>query len=120
MPAKDILDADMKHKYLRQKLEWRVGLDYKWSVSVGSNGKRLKKRLPKTIWAALETTYVGAGLEENWEALFATLRLFREVGEQVATELGYQYPTELDRRVVVFLEEYRAKGTALLGGTVAP
>ena len=116
MPAKYVLDFDMKHGYLRRMLEWRVELDYEWSVSVGRHGKGLKKRLPETIWAALETTYVGAGLEENWEALFATLKLFREVGEQVAVGLGYEFPTELDRRVRVFLKEYRTEGTALLGG----
>ena len=117
MPAKYGLDYDMKHGYLRRMLEWRVELDYEWSVSVGSHGKGLKKRLPKTIWTALEATYVGAGLEENWEALYATLKLFREVGEQVAAGLGYEFPTELDRRVRVFLKKYRTEGTALLGGS---
>ena len=117
MPAKWCLDYDMKHIYLRRMLEWRMELDYEWSVSVGRLGKGLKKRLPETIWAALEATYVGAGLEENWEALFATLKLFREVGEQVAVGLGYEFPTELDRKVRVFLQEYRTKGTALLGGS---
>ena len=107
MSVKYVLDFDMKHKYLRQMLEWRVGLDYEWSVSVGRHGKGLKKRLPETIWAALEATYVGAGQEENWEALFATLKLFREVGEQVAVGLGYEFPAELDRRVGVFLQRYR-------------
>ena len=60
---------------------------------------------------------MGAELEENWEALFATLKLFREVGEQVAVGLGYEFPTELDRKVRVLLQEYRTKGTALLGGS---
>ena len=117
MPAKWGFDYDMKHVYLRRMLEWRVELDYEWSVSVGKHGKGLKKRLPETIWAALEATYVGAKLEENWEALFATLKLFREVGEQVAVGLGYEFPTESDRRVRVFLQECRTKGTALLGGS---
>ena len=115
MPAKWCLDYDMKHIYLRRMLEWRMELDYEWSVSVGRLGKGLKKRLPETIWAALEATYVGAGLEENWEALFATLKLFREVGEQVAVGLGYEFPTELDRKVRGFLQEYRTRGPALLG-----
>lgn len=110
MPAKWGLDYDMKHVYLRRMLEWRVELDHEWSVSVGKHGKGLKKRLPESIWAALEATYVGAGLEENWEALFETLKLFREVGEQVAVGLGYEFPTDLDRRVRVFLRDYRAKG----------
>lgn len=117
MPAKWCLDYDMKQLFLRQMLEWRLELDYGWSISTGALGKGLKKRLPEAIWAALEATYVGAGLEENWEALFETLKLFREVGEQVAVGLGYEFPTDLDRRVRVFLRDYRAKGTALLRGS---
>lgn len=117
MPAKWGLDYDMKHVYLRRMLEWRVELDHEWSVPVGKHGKGLKKRLPESIWAALEATYVGAELEENWEALFETLKLFREVGEQVAVGLGYEFPTDLDRSVRVFLRDYRAKGTALLRGS---
>lgn len=117
MPAKWCLDYDMKHLFLRQMLEWRMELDHGWSVSAGALGKGLKKRLPEAIWAALEATYVGAGLEENWEALFETLKLFREVGEQVAAGLGYEFPAELDRRVHLFLREYKANGTVLLRGS---
>lgn len=116
MPAKWCLDYDMKYLFLRQMLEWRVELDHGWSIPTGALGKGLKKRLPEAIWADLEATYVGAGLEENWEALFGTLRLFRNIGEQVAVGLGYEFPAELDRRVGAFLCEYRTRGTALLRG----
>jgi aminoglycoside 6-adenylyltransferase len=115
MPAKWCLEHDMKHPFLRQMLEWRMELDYAWSLPVGALGKGLKKRLPAAIWTALEGTYAGAGLEENWEALFKTLNLFREVGEQVASGLGLEFPNELDRRVMIFLREYRTKGAVLFG-----
>src|SRR4030095_7911224 len=84
MPLKWCLDYDMKHLFLRQILEWRVEIDHAWSITAGALGKGLKKRLPKEIWLGVEATYAGAGLEENWEAFIATLKLFREVGEQVA------------------------------------
>jgi aminoglycoside 6-adenylyltransferase len=115
MPAKWCLEHDMKHPFLRQMLEWRMELDYAWSLPVGALGKGLKKRLPAAIWTALEGTCAGAGLEENWEALFKTLNLFREVGEQVASGLGLEFPNELDRRVMIFLREYRTKGAVLFG-----
>jgi aminoglycoside 6-adenylyltransferase len=41
-PAKWCLDYDMKHVYLRQMLEWRVGIEHNWSVPVGLLGKGLK------------------------------------------------------------------------------
>ncbi|MCI0395286.1 MAG: aminoglycoside 6-adenylyltransferase [Chloroflexi bacterium] len=107
MPAKWALDYDMKHVYLRQVLEWRVEVDHNWSAKVGALGKGLKRWLPADIWGQLESTYVGAGVEENWEALFKTITLFRQVATEVGTHLGYAYPHELDRRVRAYLQKVK-------------
>ena len=107
MPAKCCLDFDMKHKYLRQMLEWRIEIDHNWSVSTGANGKGLKKQLPPTIWSQLESTYVGAGIEENWDALFKTINLFRHVAIEVAEFLGYVYPYDLDQQVTAYVQKMK-------------
>lgn len=107
MPAKWCLDFDMKHIFLRQMLEWRVQLDHDWSEPAGNLGKGLKKKLPPSIWSKLEKTYVGAGISENWDALFAAMSLFREVGVDVARELGFVYPINLDQRVTTFAQKTR-------------
>ena len=103
LPAKWCLDYDMKHIHLRPMLEWRMGVEYNWSVPTGSLGKGLKKKLPLEIWHQLEATYAGASTQENWEALFRTISLFREVAMEVGAGLGYEYPLELDQRVTAFV-----------------
>jgi aminoglycoside 6-adenylyltransferase len=103
LPAKWCLDADMKHLYLRQMLEWWVGCEYGWSVSLGALGKGLKRRLPPDLWSELEGTFAGAGSAENWESLFRTIALFRRVTREVGAHLGYAYPEELDRRVTEYV-----------------
>jgi aminoglycoside 6-adenylyltransferase len=70
-------------------------------------GKGLKRRLPPDIWSQLERTYVGAGIVENWEALFQTLALFRQVAMQVADHLGYVYPLDLDQRVTTYVQKVK-------------
>jgi aminoglycoside 6-adenylyltransferase len=107
MPAKWCLDYDMKHIFLRQMLEWRMELDHDWSVPTGVLGRGLKKRLPPEIWSELEKTYVGAGIKENWEALFRTIALLRGVGIEVAEHLGYAYPHDLDQRVTAYVQKMR-------------
>jgi len=107
MPAKWCLDYDMKHNFLRQMLDWRMELDHGWSVPAGVLGRGLKKRLPPEIWSDLESTYVGAGIEENWDALFRTLALFRQVAVEVADHLGYAYPHDMDRGVVAHAHQVR-------------
>ena len=104
MPAKWCLDYDMKHNFLRQMLEWRMECDHDWSAPTGALGKGLKKRLPPEIWSQLERTYVGASITDNWEALFRTIALFRQVAIAVADHLGYAYPYDLDERVTTYVQ----------------
>jgi len=104
LPAKWCLDYDMKHIYLRQMLEWRMECDHNWSVPMGALGKGLKRHLPAEIWSQLERTYTGAGIAENWEALFMTVVLFRQVAIDVANHLGYGYPHDLDQRVTAYVQ----------------
>lgn len=107
MPVKWALDYDMKHIYLRQMLEWYVGVKYNWSVPVGSLGKGLKKLLPADIWERLEQTYAGADVAENWEALINTMELFKQVATQVGEHLGHAYPHELHQRVSAYVEHIK-------------
>lgn len=102
LPAKWCLDYDMKHVHLRPMLEWFVGVRYNWTVTTGSLGKGLKKKLPTEVWFQLEDTYTGASIQENWKALFRTIALFRQVAIEVGDALGYEYPLEMDRRVTAF------------------
>ncbi|HEY3313128.1 MAG TPA: aminoglycoside 6-adenylyltransferase [Anaerolineales bacterium] len=107
MPVKWSLDYDMKHNFLRPMLEWRMELDQNWSASTGNLGRGLKKQLPSRIWAELERTYAAGGIEENWDALFRTIYLFREVGIEIAERLGYTYPLEMDQRITAYAQSVK-------------
>ena len=107
MPAKWCLDYDMKHNFLRRMLEWRMELDHHWTVPTGALGKGLKKRLPPELWSHLESTYAGAGIEDNWDALYRTIALFRQAAIQIADHLGYAYPHDLDQRVTTYVQQVK-------------
>jgi aminoglycoside 6-adenylyltransferase len=106
--VKDSLDYIMKFHCLRAMLEWQLGIENNWSVKPGAYGKGLKRKIDPEIWSELERTYVGAGTQENWQALFRTIRLFRKVALQVAKALAYEYPQDMDQRVVQYLQEIKA------------
>ncbi len=101
------LDYEIKFHSLRQMLEWQMEIEQGWSVKPGAGGKGLKKRTDPSLWAELESTYVGAGTEENWDALFRTIDLFRRVAVEVGGRLGYAYPYEQDRMVVEHVQRVR-------------
>jgi aminoglycoside 6-adenylyltransferase len=107
LPAKFNLDQMMKQVNLRRMLEWRAEVDHDWSLRTRAYGSRLRKALPAGVWSYLEKTYVGAGTDGNWDALFATIELFRRVAVEVAEALGFDYLDELDRRVCAYLEKVR-------------
>jgi aminoglycoside 6-adenylyltransferase len=103
------LDVVMKHDLLLRMLEWRVEIARDWSWKPGPVGKGLKRELPPALWSALEATFVGPDIEENWRALFATTALFRQAAVAVGEALGYAYPDALDRRVTAYLMDVRAR-----------
>jgi aminoglycoside 6-adenylyltransferase len=106
--AKFALDVDMKLGVLRRFLEWRIEIANDWSVKPGAYGRGLERLLDPETAAELAATYVGSGIEENWEALFATTALFRRVAGDVADALALSYPQELDDRASGYLAAVRA------------
>jgi aminoglycoside 6-adenylyltransferase len=105
MAAKYNLDYAMKLVKLRQMLEWRMEIDHDWAVKPGAYGKGLERYLASETWLELESTWVGAGEQENWDALFKTIDLYRRVAIEVGQHLGYGYPHEMDRRSVEYLRK---------------
>jgi len=104
LPAKWCLDFDMKYNYLVPLLEWWIECEQDWSLPTGANGKGLKKHISKGLWQQLERTFSAARLQENWQALYDTLALFRQVALQVGERLGFEYPLELDQRVTAYVQ----------------
>jgi aminoglycoside 6-adenylyltransferase len=101
------LECVMKCELLRRVLEWRIELDHHWSWKPGAVGRGLKKQLDQRTWDEFASTFVGAEIEENWQALFRTTALFRRVAMEVGEALGHRYPAELDERVTRYLQRIR-------------
>jgi len=108
LPAKWCLDIDMRDTYLRPMLTWWAECRHNWSVKVGALGKGLKAYLPADLWAELEASWAGAGIEENWESLFRLAALYDRVAHDVAACLGFAYPDDLAARVTDFARRMRA------------
>ncbi len=107
MAAKEVLDHFIKQEHLRPMLEWHYEIEHGWSVKPGVYGRRMKKWLRPDLWQGLESTYAGASIEENWQALFNTVDFMRRVSKEVGEKLGYAYPDDLHRRAVAHLKKVR-------------
>ncbi len=105
--AKAMFDEVVREPILKM-LAWYAAMQQDWKLNTGKFGRRLKRYLPQEIWEAYVKTYAGAGYPETWQALFEALRLVRQVGLELADNLGYAYPLEDDRRVNVYLRQVQA------------
>lgn len=105
--AKYMLDDGLHHKYLHTVISWHIGMNNEWNANPGAFGRWFKKYLSSEIWAEIELTFTGAGIEENWEATFKTIEVFRRLAAEVGDHLGYEYPADIDRRVTSYLTNIR-------------
>jgi aminoglycoside 6-adenylyltransferase len=102
MPLKYLLDYFLKQDTLRLMLEWHYEIENGWLLKTGAHGKWLHKRLRPDLYAELEATYCGADPQENWQAFYRTIELFRKVAKEVGRNLGLPYPEEMDKRCMSY------------------
>ncbi len=107
LPAKWVLDFDMRFNYLVPMLEWRVECDHAWKLKTGSLGKGLQAYLPGNVWDELQRTFVDADPDKNWEALFAMVALFGRIAQELAESLGHTYPESLVAGVTAHAHDMR-------------
>lgn len=105
--AKYMLDYFLRFHHVLPLLQWYAEIQHDWSARPGVNGRGLKRNLNAETWAELERTYAGAGIEENWAALFAMLALVRRIAKSVAESLGFDYPEQTDADVTAYLTKVR-------------
>lgn len=84
-------------------LEWKVGIDTNFSLSVGKNSKYLKTYLENDIWERLMKTYPNGEYESVWNSLFEAIDLFEQVAIEIASILEYQYPFKDANKVKQYL-----------------
>ncbi|MDQ3693122.1 MAG: aminoglycoside 6-adenylyltransferase [Chloroflexota bacterium] len=110
LPARVILDYELKYLLLRRLLEWQIELDHQWSIRPGFFGRGLQRSLDPETWAEFEATYTGADREQSWAALFRTIALFRRLAIGVGRDLGHEYPRELETKMMSYLRQIRDLG----------
>ncbi|MBA4538143.1 aminoglycoside 6-adenylyltransferase [Bacillus aquiflavi] len=92
---------------LIKMLEWRIGIERNFSLSIGKNGKYLKRYLNKETWESLLSTYPNGDEAHVWNALFLMTEVFEQVAVEVAEELQFNYPLEEWRKVKQYLHHVR-------------
>jgi aminoglycoside 6-adenylyltransferase len=103
-----VLEHDLKVVALRRMLEWRIAAASGWTFAPGVYGRGLEPHLDEHDRRALAATCASLDADGAWHALFAVTDLFRAAAHDVASALGFVYPTGIDERMTARLAMARA------------
>ena len=92
---------------LFQVLSWKIGKDRDFSVSLGKDGKYLKKHLTEELYQAYMETYPAGETEAIWRAVFTMCSLFENTAREVGEALEFPYHEEEGRNSRAWLEHVR-------------
>ena len=102
--AKFMSEQVMRFEHQQVLLEWYIGAEHNWSITTNKYGRLFKKYLSADMWQKATSTFAASDMEDNWKALFAYISFGRELGQKLAKQLGYTYPTELDQRITAYVQ----------------
>lgn len=105
--AKFMLDNVLRFDDLQKMIEWYIAMQHDWSISTGKCGRLFKHYLSAKDWKELEATFSNARIENNWQALFNMIDLFRKFAKDVANTLGYEYLDKIDKKVTEYCKKVK-------------
>ena len=103
--AKYMSETIIRTNYLVPLIEWWIASRHDWAITTNKHGRLFKKYLPEGLWTRVERTFSAADVRVNMEALQAMMDLVHELGGDLARELGYAYPLELEERIRRYVGE---------------
>lgn len=102
--AKYIYDCIMVEQFIKM-LNWKIGIEYNFSVTTGASSKYLKKYLSLEEMERFASIFPGGDYEDIWNKLFIMYDYFAELCEFVADKLDFEHDKYETARVRDFLEK---------------
>lgn len=102
--AKKILETVVRPMFTKV-LEWKVGIENNFDVSIGKGGKFLKTYVPNDFYKKILLTYANSETEENWKALFLVTEIFQQTSNFVAKKLGFKLNESEQQNTFSYLKE---------------
>ncbi len=85
---------------LLKMLEWHAQAQNGWEHDTWHDGHFVDQWVDPKIQSDLERTFGRYSASDSWQTLLASLNLFRRLATETAESLGYEYPAELEVKVV--------------------
>ncbi|KRL53879.1 aminoglycoside 6-adenylyltransferase [Furfurilactobacillus rossiae] len=109
--ANQYMETPVRAELLKM-LEWSVGVNTNFQISVGKNDSRLKDKLPTEDYDKLIGTYRLDSTAATWQSLQTASQLFIETARIVADQLGFDFP-EYPAHVITYEEKVMGESSAV-------
>ena len=86
--AKHMLETFVRPMFMKV-IEWTVGFENGFGVSLGKSGKFLKKYLSDDLYENVLLTYSNCEPEENWKSLLLLTKIFQQTSNFIAEKLKF-------------------------------
>lgn len=93
---------------LTHLMEFKIGLENNFSVSVGKHAKYMNRFLPDSLWQRYLSTFAPAAVKELWDSVFLMCDLFGEIVQETADKAGFYYNLQEAQNSRQYLEHVQA------------
>lgn len=101
--AKDMMETVVRPMFL-QLLEWKVGSEHNFSVSIGKSGKYIKQYLSTKSYNKVLRTYSNANVQNTWEAFSTMTAYFYELQLKLGKRLALEVNTKEAENTLKYIE----------------
>jgi aminoglycoside 6-adenylyltransferase len=92
---------------LLKMLEWHAQAKHQWTYDTYHLGKQMKSWVEAPLWESLHGAFAHFDADDSWQALLATIELFRRVARETAALLGFAYPQDVDQNITQFIRQLK-------------
>ena len=95
------------HEKLEIMMNWYIGINTGFAVSVGAWGKYYKKYLSDDMYAMYLNTYSDSNYDNLWDSIFTSCELFRKIAHSVGEQFEFIYNKQEDVNMMDYLIKMR-------------
>jgi len=94
---------DPVREMLEKMLDWYIGINTDFKLSVGKHGKLYKNLLSNELYEMFKMTYTDSDYNNFWKAIYNACDLFRKIAISVAEHFKFTYNTYDDKNMIEYL-----------------
>jgi len=93
----------IQQRMLLEMLEWHAHATHNEPVETYSRGDFMRDWVSETTWQELHSVFAHFDAEDSWNALLASIHLFRRLMEETSAKLDYDYPRKMVEEVTTYV-----------------